>query len=571
MKTKKITSVVLMILCASCLSFSAYSQTQPLGTVIGHQTVVSIPVAPPGYSTAQALVYYPDDYFLPQNANKKYPLYIFLHGAGEGSSANIAEVNNTSLPNLIAGGLKPYGIDPSTGDTIKWIIVSPHCAGCGGSYSYPQLQYTIPYLFTAFNVDTSCVWVGGLSSGARGTWSVVMGSNVGDTALGKRICGIMPMANGGYDNQIVPLGPNLDTIARRGLGVLYTIGNQDPGYNAAGFSAYDALLKQYSQPGRYFDSVVINGTHSTNVWNPPFPETARIWSKTMNSWTQMWTMRKTAAQPSTLSADAGSNIVLYYPANSTTLNGTGTVDPTGTITTYTWSKVSGPSQISMANMASPTPTISNLTIGIYVFKLAVTDNKGANSSSQTQVLVTTTLPIAFDQFTGENKLNANYLNWQTSMDDGYYNVEKSNDGKTFTSIAKVYTQHDNSATHTYSYLDEHVAEGLSYYRIQNISLSGTTKYSSVVALKSDQLSASFSYYPNPVKDKIVIKLESDETGLLFVRLIGIDGRVVFQRQEYKGVGSYTSSIDFGKIPSGVYFISLSVGDKLRRVGKIVKE
>src|SRR3569833_359701 len=125
-----------------CAFFSppitAWSQTQPIGKVIGNQTVISIPVAPAGYPTAQALIYYPDDYFLPQNANKRYPLYVFNHGTGEGSSQDITEVTNQSVPYLIKNGLKPYGIDEVTGDTVKFIVVSPHCASCGSSYFYHQ-------------------------------------------------------------------------------------------------------------------------------------------------------------------------------------------------------------------------------------------------------------------------------------------------------------------------------------------------------------------------------------------------------------------------------------------------
>src|SRR5258706_14370061 len=114
--------IVLLLTFYSCVFFShpiaAWSQTQPLGAVIGNQTVISIPIAPAGYPTAQALIYYPDDYFQPANASKRYPLYVFMHGAGEGSTNNITEVENTSLPQLIAQGLKPYGIDQVTGDTV---------------------------------------------------------------------------------------------------------------------------------------------------------------------------------------------------------------------------------------------------------------------------------------------------------------------------------------------------------------------------------------------------------------------------------------------------------------------
>jgi len=295
----------------------------PNGTIIGNQTAIPIPVGPSGAALGQALIYYPDDYFQAQNANKRYPLYVFLHGAGEGRYLNISEVTNTSLPYLIKGGLKPYGIDQLTGDTIKFIVISPHCARCNGSYSYPQLQYTIPYLFKAYRVDTSCVWVGGLSAGARGTWSVVMGGKVGDTALGKRITGIMPMANGGYDEYLSSLGPNLDTIARRGLGCLYVIGDQDPGYNSIGFFAYQAVMRKYSLPGRYFDSVIIGGTHSANVWNPPFLLTSRLWSKIMNAWTQMWSMRKkmdTSPIPNPLKARIWiDSLVIHYPNTSVQL------------------------------------------------------------------------------------------------------------------------------------------------------------------------------------------------------------------------------------------------------------
>jgi len=373
------------------LPLASTAQVQPLGKVIGNQTVTAVPIAPPGYAMAQALVYYPDDYFLPANANKKYPLYIFLHGAGEGSTNNITQVLNTSVPQLISQGLKPYGIDPVTKDTIKFIVVSPHAANTGSSYSYPQLQYTIPYLFTALHVDTSCVWVGGLSAGARGTWSVVMGGKVGDTALGKRITGIMPMANGGYDNMLASMQPNLDTIARRGLGCLYTIGDQDPGYNSIGFFAYQAIMKKYSQPGKYHDSVVIGGTHSANVWNPPFPETARVWSKTMNAWTQMWTMRKTAvtvtAPPPTPvppTVSAGNTQTMTLPASTATLTGTATSASGTTITGYAWSKTSGPAA-TITSPSSASTTVTGLTAGTYLFSLKVTASNGLTTTGTVQI------------------------------------------------------------------------------------------------------------------------------------------------------------------------------------------
>ena len=292
---------ILFISIFLCLPAAHAQFTQPNGTVIGNQTVIPIPIAPPGFGLHQALIYYPDDYFKAGNEHKYYPLYVFLHGAGEGRTEDITEVTNQSLPWLIKNGLKPYGIDSVTGDTVKFIVVSPHADSTGWSYTYPQLQYTIPYLFTAFRVDTTCVFVGGLSAGGGGAWSVAMGFNgptppQPDTILARRITGIMPMANGGYDDAMTKptMAAALDTNLRRGLAVLYIIGDQDPGYNALGYQQYAHADSTFGIPGRWFHKVIAGGAHDSGVWNRPFPENARVWSTTQNAWTQMWNLRKGA-------------------------------------------------------------------------------------------------------------------------------------------------------------------------------------------------------------------------------------------------------------------------------------
>jgi alpha-tubulin suppressor-like RCC1 family protein len=380
------------------LPLLSIAQKQATGTVIGNQVVRPIAIAPTGYALGESLVYYPDDYFKAGNETKRYPLYVFLHGAGEGNSDNITEVTNTSLPNLIKNGLKPYGIDPNTGDTIKWIVVSPHCAVCGGSFSFPQLQYSVPYLFANYRVDTSCVWFGGLSSGGRGTWSMVMGNagapNYLDTNMTKRITGIMPMANGGYDLAINdPTNKGiLDTTLARGLRVLYVIGDQDPGYNAIGYHTYAKQDSVYGIPGYWYHKVIIGGTHSTNVWNTPFPLTARNWSTTMNSWTQMWYLRRTIPVVA-LSANAGTPQTITLPTSTTTLSGSGTTPSGTTITGYSWSRISGPNTPTITGGSTATASLSGLIQGTYVYQLTVT-NSASNTATSTVTITVNAAPPA---------------------------------------------------------------------------------------------------------------------------------------------------------------------------------
>ena len=80
-------------------------------------------------------------------------------------------------------------------------------------------------------------------------------------------------------------------------------------------------------------------------------------------------------QPPISNAGADQNITL--PTNSVTINGSASSDPDGTISTYLWTKVSGPAQFTIGNTGTASTLVSNLTAGVYSFQLKVTDNGGA--------------------------------------------------------------------------------------------------------------------------------------------------------------------------------------------------
>lgn len=84
-------------------------------------------------------------------------------------------------------------------------------------------------------------------------------------------------------------------------------------------------------------------------------------------------------------ANAGPDKTLTLPTNSVILNGSGS-DADGTITAYTWTKVSGPAAtLSNANTASL--SLSDLVAGIYVFRLTVRDNFPETGSDDVRVTV----------------------------------------------------------------------------------------------------------------------------------------------------------------------------------------
>lgn len=91
-------------------------------------------------------------------------------------------------------------------------------------------------------------------------------------------------------------------------------------------------------------------------------------------------------------ADAGDNASITLPVNSTSLDGTGSADSDGSIVSYSWSKISGPSTYSLSGSTSATATAGNLVQGTYVFQLVVTDNRGGTGVASVTVTVNAAVP-----------------------------------------------------------------------------------------------------------------------------------------------------------------------------------
>jgi hypothetical protein len=92
-------------------------------------------------------------------------------------------------------------------------------------------------------------------------------------------------------------------------------------------------------------------------------------------------------QPALPVANAGASQSVTLPQNNVTLDGSASYAPSGTITTYTWSKVSGPADAVIENTSNAITQASGLTEGIYEFELKITDNNGATSTASVTVTV----------------------------------------------------------------------------------------------------------------------------------------------------------------------------------------
>lgn len=101
------------------------------------------------------------------------------------------------------------------------------------------------------------------------------------------------------------------------------------------------------------------------------------------------TVTSTGNQPPISNAGVDQSITL--PTNEVFVIGSGT-DSDGTISSYAWTKVSGPSVFNIVQPNANSTYINSLVAGTYVFRLTVTDNLGATAFDDVTIVVNATAP-----------------------------------------------------------------------------------------------------------------------------------------------------------------------------------
>src|SRR5688572_7002510 len=120
------------------------------------------------------LLYLPPEY---ARADQRWPLVLFLHGAGErGTNLNVVTVHGP--PKLIKAGTN-----------FPFIVVSPQCPE-GETWQADALIALIDEVMTKYKVDPKRVYATGLSMGGYGTWSLGI-------SYPERFAAIAPICGGG--------------------------------------------------------------------------------------------------------------------------------------------------------------------------------------------------------------------------------------------------------------------------------------------------------------------------------------------------------------------------------------
>lgn len=135
------------------------------------------------YQNEKLKVEVPYRFFTPRNTdpNKKYPLVMFLHGAGERGRDNLIQ--------LLANKGAVVWAQPGHQALHPSFVLAPQCPPesswtgvlSGGEPFEPNLEllslpHLIEDLISKYNIDKNRIYVTGLSMGGFGTWAIIMES-----------------------------------------------------------------------------------------------------------------------------------------------------------------------------------------------------------------------------------------------------------------------------------------------------------------------------------------------------------------------------------------------------------
>lgn len=171
----------------------------------GAQTAQQLTVKIVRTETLRYLLYLPQDYR--QDGRKKWPLMLFLHGAGE-RGTNLSKVAVHGPPKLIAQGTN-----------FPFIVVSPQCPA-NERWHDDVLVELLNNLCAEHAVDTNRVYLTGLSMGGYGSWSLA-------AQHPERFCAVAPICGGGEIIDVLLAGRRKESAFRK-LAIRAFHGAKDP-------------------------------------------------------------------------------------------------------------------------------------------------------------------------------------------------------------------------------------------------------------------------------------------------------------------------------------------------------
>jgi hypothetical protein len=176
------------------------------------------------------------------------------------------------------------------------------------------------------------------------------------------------------------------------------------------------------------------------------------------------------------------------------------------------------------------------------------------------------LAVKFVGFTVTRKINDVLIQWSTTeeVNANIYQVEKSEDGTNWNTVAYVAAVGSRSSVNNYSFIDKNVTVKLAYYRIKEVDVDGKAMYTAVQSIRFETVSAA-EIKITSAQSKVMLQFPKPVKGNLVVRFVSRNGQVVDQQNISNPVGQVVLN---SKV-TGNYIISISNGQDINSAKQVL--
>jgi hypothetical protein len=192
---------------------------------------------------------------------------------------------------------------------------------------------------------------------------------------------------------------------------------------------------------------------------------------------------------------------------------------------------------------------------------------GANVSFCAATASTQPLPVTLTSFTATLRAETVLVQWTTAaeLNNQEFVLERSADGRQYQALQTVAGRGTVLTASTYTTTDSQPLPGLSYYRLRQVDLDGTRRYSPAASVR--RTAATISAYPNPTPDALTLDLRALPAGPCTVRLLNLPGQLVLAQAL---AGGQAQPLSLAALPAGTYLLEVSSPAQGRSVQRIVK-
>ncbi len=215
---------------------------------------------------------------------------------------------------------------------------------------------------------------------------------------------------------------------------------------------------------------------------------------------------------------------------------------------------------------------------------------GSNPYTQTQTGITSfspfavgsggTVPVELLTFTGNKKGKMVELNWVTTseINNDYFIVERSEDGKVFTQVGKVRGQGNSNRINNYSLLNDISAMmeqqvPTLYYRLTQVDFDGKAIEERIISVNLDKniSGINLSANPNPFRTGVTLNINTSKEEAINIKMMDMSGRVIREEASTVSVGDNAIEMNnLEELKDGMYIIQVTTHDGTL-IHKVVKQ